>query len=182
MTLNLDYEAHTMVCVDMAPPGMPVTTLGLKLVDAHVSDLEDCVGLVRHYWHRDGIRLKEAMKTWGQDFDGPIEAFPALLRLNRSEDRVPIVVTSADLAFGDRARRKRFRFLEAHGRGTGTFRVYCDGRYVAQQTVTATQTPDWARKMNLPRGTTGYCLRYEITGELEILGVVAGFDPLPGLQ
>lgn len=38
--LKLDYEAHTMVCVDLAAEGMPVTTTGCKPVDTHVDDFD----------------------------------------------------------------------------------------------------------------------------------------------
>lgn len=32
-----NYAAHTMACIDLALPGSPVTTLGLKVTDAHVN-------------------------------------------------------------------------------------------------------------------------------------------------
>lgn len=185
MTQNLNYQAHTTICLDLGAPGFPVTTLGLKIMDAHVTDLEGAYALTNTFWdaEKDNDALKEAMKTWGQDFVPPAGADnTAIVRLNSSKVRVPIAITSADLSMGDRSRRKRFRYLELHGRGAGTFRVYCDGRYISKQTVAATQTPVWARKMNLPRGTTGHCLRYEATGDMDVLAVVAAFDPLPGLQ
>lgn len=185
MNPGSDYQAHTTVCVDLGAHGVPVTTLGLKLIDAHVTDLEGAFGLVENFWNSgdDNIALKEAMKTWGQDFQAPSGATAvAIVHLNHSDIKVPLAITSADLAMGDRSARKRFRSLELHGNGTGTFRVYCDGRYISKQTVDATQTPSWARKMNLPRGTTGYCLRFEITGDMDVTGIVANFSPLPGLQ
>ena len=35
-----NFQAHTVVCVDLAAPGYPVTTISAKIIDAHVTDLE----------------------------------------------------------------------------------------------------------------------------------------------
>jgi hypothetical protein len=184
MSQNHDYEAHTAICIDMVLPGMPITTLGMKIVDAHISDMENVFGLTHNWWDSedDNVALKAAMANWGVDFTAPAGATgSAIVRLNRSSTRVPIVLTSADVNFGDRARRKRFRSINIHGSGSGTVRVYCDGRYVGKQTVVSTQTPDWARKMNLPRGTTGHTLRYEVTGDVDLIAVVVALEPLMGV-
>jgi hypothetical protein len=39
-TYRPDYEAHTVVCVDIASDGAPVSTIPIKIIDAHVTDLE----------------------------------------------------------------------------------------------------------------------------------------------
>lgn len=40
------YRAHTTFCIDLQAPGFPVTTLGMKPIDAHVSDTEQAYVLV----------------------------------------------------------------------------------------------------------------------------------------
>ena len=35
-----DYAANTAVCVDMQMEGFPITTLGMKALDAHVDEYE----------------------------------------------------------------------------------------------------------------------------------------------
>jgi len=34
-----NYSAHTCIVVDLQAKGFPITTLGVKLIDAHVNDL-----------------------------------------------------------------------------------------------------------------------------------------------
>lgn len=43
-----DFDANTMVSVDLGVPSFPITTLGAKLVDAHVSSLDEAYVLVNN--------------------------------------------------------------------------------------------------------------------------------------
>lgn len=41
------YDAHSMICIDMQMPGMPVTTLGFKPLDVHVADTGEAYCLLQ---------------------------------------------------------------------------------------------------------------------------------------
>jgi hypothetical protein len=60
------------------------------------------------------------------------------------------------------------RAVILHGIGTANAIVYVDGRVVCWNTINATQDPNHPRRMNLPRGTTGYSIRVELWGHFEM--------------
>lgn len=103
-----------------------------------------------------------------------------LYRWNRGM-RVPIHWIGPDDGCGDEFTRKRFRAVIMHGDGTAYAVVFVDGRKVSQGTIQATQTPDRPRRLNLPRGTTGYSIRVELWGHFRMDLLNTEFDPLPGV-
>lgn len=106
---------------------------------------------------------------------------PGLYHWNRG-GRAPIHWVGPDDGLGSPFSRKRMRAVILHGAGTASGRVYVDGRLVAEGMLVATQDPDRPRRLNLPRGSTGYSIRVELWGYFEMDHLNVEFDTLPGAQ
>lgn len=78
---------------------------------------------------------------------------------------LPGKICTKHFAGPDASDRARWRAIAFHGEGTITVQVYVDGVFIIEQVVTMTEAPDQSRVLNLPRGTSGYYLRYDFTLE-----------------
>lgn len=104
---------------------------------------------------------------------------PGLYHWNRGA-KAPIHWVGPDDGLGNPFDRKRIRAIIMHGAGTAAARVYVDGRFVTEGTLVATQDPDRPRRLNLPRGSTGYSIRVELWGYFEMDSLNVEFSLLPG--
>lgn len=80
---------------------------------------------------------------------------------------------------GDPVARKRFRQVEFHGRGNLYVRIYVDGTWIADGTVTMTETPSKDRRLGIPIGTRGYNIDVEFCGDADIRAVEFSYDHMP---
>jgi hypothetical protein len=72
---------------------------------------------------------------------------------------------------GDPVGRKRFQQVEFHGKGSLYVRVYVDGSWVSDGTVTLTETPSKSRRLGIPIGTRGYMIDVEFCGDADVRAV-----------
>lgn len=79
--------------------------------------------------------------------------------------RIPIHIRTGAQTFGAPDERKRFQQIEFHGTGSLYIRAYVDGVWIADGTITMTETPSKDRRFGLPVGTRGYSLDIEICGD-----------------
>ena len=79
----------------------------------------------------------------------------------------------------DPVARKKFQQLEFHGKGTLYVRVYVDGSWVADGSITMTETPSKDRRMGLPTGTRGYTVDVEFCGDADIRALEFTYDHMP---
>jgi len=68
----------------------------------------------------------------------------------------------------DPVARKKFQQVEFHGKGSLYVRVYVDGTWICDGTVTMTETPAKDRRLGLPVGTRGYTVDVEFCGDADI--------------
>lgn len=69
---------------------------------------------------------------------------------------------------GDPVARKRFQQIEFHGKGSLYVRVYVDGIWICDGTVTMTESPSKDRRLGIPIGTRGYTIDVEFCGDADI--------------
>lgn len=94
--------------------------------------------------------------------------------------KVPLHVRTGAMTFGAPHERKRFRAIEFHGSGTIYVRVYVDGTWISDGSVTMSESPSKNRRMGLPIGTTGYAVDVEFCGDANIRAVEFDITGLSG--
>ncbi len=96
--------------------------------------------------------------------------------------RIPIHIRTGANPIPERGgamERKRFRQIEFHGKGSLYVRAYVDGIWIADSTVTMTESPSKDRRFGLPIGTRGYNLDIECCGDVEFLRAIeVAYDPM----
>lgn len=95
-----------------------------------------------------------------------------------TKPRIPLHIRTGQQSLGNPPERKRFKQVEVHGKGTATVRVYVDGVYVHQNTVTLTESPSKDRRLGIPTGTRGYTLDIEICGDANIRAVEYAYEDM----
>ena len=178
-----DYSAYTMFCIDLGEEGMPITTLGLRPIDVHVNAMEHCYMLLTKILPSDW-RFQEFLKAQGS-VDQNMNSNNGwtnrmLARFGKGRIRIPWYIRTGPMSQGEPTERKRYRYLEIHGKGTVDMRIYVDGKAVARSSAIPSETPDHRRKINLPRGTKGYALDLEGAGDAELFGIELTYDDMPG--
>lgn len=93
---------------------------------------------------------------------------------------IPMFIGSGEFNCGTPDQRKFFDYLEFHGDGTAQIRVYVDGAFVAQSILVAMEGSPIQRRVNLPTGSRGYGVRFELVGAYNLRGVELAFRPFPG--
>lgn len=93
---------------------------------------------------------------------------------------IPMFIGSGEFNCGMPDQRKFFDYLEFHGDGTAQIRVYLDGTFVTQSTLVAMEGSPIQRRVNLPTGSRGYGVRFELVGAYSLRGVELAFRPFPG--
>lgn len=86
-------------------------------------------------------------------------------------ERVPLHIRSGAQTFGAPDERKRFHQIEFHGTGSLYVRVYVDGVWISDGSVTMTETPSKDRRFGLPVGTKGYSLDVEFCGDAALRAI-----------
>ena len=190
-----DFAAATCWCVDLGAPGMPVTTLGMKPLDAHINETGDCFLLVQNYSTppSNGPATNTDVFLAAQaQFDsypayGTIGLGTSVMRFNPIQARkIPIRLRAPENAGNAPHRRKRWREFRCYGDGTGQVRLYIDGTLVTfangatQATIDAADTPAMPRRVLLPPGSWGYSMAHEIIGPIDVRAVEYGFDWMTG--
>lgn len=92
--------------------------------------------------------------------------------------RIPIHIRTGAQSFGAPDERKKFKQIEFHGKGTLYVRVYVDGVWISDGSVTLTETPSKSRRFGLPVGTKGYALDVEFCGDADLRAVEYEVSPM----
>jgi len=79
----------------------------------------------------------------------------------------------------DPVARKKFQGIEFHGRGSLYVRVYVDGVWIMDGTVTLAETPSKDRGLGLPIGTRGYTIDIEFCGDADIRAIEYTYKEMP---
>ena len=79
---------------------------------------------------------------------------------------------------GGAMERKRFRQIEFHGKGSLYCRVYVDGIWICDGSVTLTETPSKDRRLGIPIGTRGYNIDIEFCGDADIRALEVTYDEM----
>lgn len=104
---------------------------------------------------------------------------PAIYRWEGGLERMPMYIRSGEYNCGAPNERKWWHNLKFHGDGTCQIRVYNDGAFIAQATLTAQESWDNPRRINLPSGSKGYGLSFELVGQYNLRAVEIGFNTMP---
>lgn len=76
--------------------------------------------------------------------------------------------------------RVQWGFVDVHGSGRGTARIWVDGWEVTSGgacTFVASETPTGARRIPIPRGALGYTIDVEVQGMDKLIALEIGFVP-----
>lgn len=95
--------------------------------------------------------------------------------------RIPLHIRTGACQMGNPGgamERKRFRQVEFHGNGTLYARVYVDGTWICDGTVTLTETPSKDRRLGIPTGTRGYNIDIEFCGDADIRALEVAYDEM----
>lgn len=103
----------------------------------------------------------------------------SIYRWEGSSERVPIYIRSAEYNVGVPHERKWWNYINFHGEGTAQIRVYNDGAFISQCTLVATEGAEKPRRINLPNGTKGYGLSFELVGDYNLRGIELAFNNMP---
>jgi hypothetical protein len=93
--------------------------------------------------------------------------------------RVPLHIRTGEQAIGNPSDRKRFQQVEFHGKGSLYVRVYVDGSWVSDGTVTLTENPSKSRRLGIPIGTRGYMIDVEFCGDADVRAVEFTYEYMP---
>lgn len=177
------YEGHTCIVIDLQVQGFPITTLGMKPVDVFVDEFEDAYALFDNAGNAVNNNNQQInMINWAnfklQNATGnPSNSYvnnPGLSvwKLFSGDGLVPIGLRSGQKGFGNSSERRRYETLEFYGDGYLYVRAYIDGRWVGDNKIVATESPNKPRKFNLPRGQrVGYVVDLEAYGDTNRLVV-----------
>ena len=123
----------------------------------------------------------EAQAEIGTSFTPTLLQGQAIYQFNADQQRIPLFIRTGPMAFRDQrmpfmqpvpVERHRFDQIEFHGKGTLYVRLYVDGVWITDSTVTMTETPSKDRRFGIPRGTRGYTPDLEIAGDIEFLRAI----------
>lgn len=88
-----------------------------------------------------------------------------------TKQRIPLHIRTGQQSMGNPTERKRYRQVEVHGKGTCHVRVYVDGFFVYEGSVTLSENPSKTRRLGIPIGTRGYTIDLELAGDANIRAV-----------
>lgn len=186
---NSDFVASTCWCIDLAMPGFPITTLGLKAIDAHVSGLNEAYVLLKD---NDGDptnieALIQAQAQFNATFTPTAPTSVGVYRFNPVYGQnIPLRLRSPEITDGTPHLRKKWLGFGLHGDGTANVRLYLDGVLMTfatgltEITLVCVDLPTDPRRFQLPPGSWGYSLSYEIVGDVGVRAVELSFDNMPG--
>ncbi len=107
-----------------------------------------------------------------------IYKFNSTSSVSNNRQRVPMFIRTGAQAFGQPAERKRFTQVEFHGKGTLFVRIYVDGVWISDATVTLSEAPSKDRRVGIPTGTRGYTIDIEFCGDADLRAVEYEFKPM----
>ena len=95
----------------------------------------------------------------------------SIYKFASAPNRIPLHIRTGQQSLGNPTERKRFSQVEFHGKGSCYVRIYVDGIWISDGTVTMSETPDKMRRFGIPTGTRGYTIDVEFCGDADIRAV-----------
>lgn len=189
--VNANYSHHAMLEVDLRTPEPVGTFHGLRPMAAWVTEVGNPYLMLPGATSGDGVSsLATSIALAGStpDTDGGMggalsSGTPKLFRfLDEAGTRSRIEIRTGPIGaiLNDRV---RWHYIDVHGVGSGTLKVYVDGWDATAggaAAFVASQTPSQARRVNLPNGAAGYTLDLELAGDLNLVCCEVCFSPLEG--
>lgn len=169
----------------------PITTLGFKPTDVHVSSTGECYALLSIDPTNDPTNqtlLAAAESVFNSAFT-PLgsPSAQAVFRFNPSfGQNVPMRVRTSEITAGTPQDRKRWREVRLNGSGTCQMRVFVDGvlwpmaNGSTVTNVTLSESPIHPSRVLLPTGSWGYSCSVEFCGDVTVRLIALGYDPMTG--
>jgi len=174
-------------------PNHPVTTLGFKPTDVHVSSTGECYTLLGIDATNDPenqarLAMAEAQFNTALALVNPsYTASQAIYRFNPTFGlNVPMRFRTSENTANSPQTRKRWREVRMNGIGTCQVRVFIDGvlwtlaNGQTATTVTLSESPIHPSRILLPVGSWGYSCSVEVCGDITVRFIEFGYDPMTG--
>jgi len=186
------YEGQTCLVIDLQVQGYPITTLGMKALNVFVDEFEDAYALFENAGNAVNANNQQInMVNWSNfklqncksEPDHSFISNPGLSiwRLFSGDGLVPIGLRSGQKGFGNSSERRKYETIEFYGDGFIYCRLFVDGRWVGDNKIVATESPNKPRKFNLPRGQrVGYVVDFEAYGETNKMVVEYVYNEMVG--
>jgi hypothetical protein len=194
-----DYQGNSCWCIDFGIlnlaftlPNYPISTLGFKPTDMHVSSTGECFALLS----ADSNGLDPSNQTQfaasQSMFDSAFapsgnSATQALYRFNPTfGQNVPIRFRTSEVVAGAPQSRKRWREVRLNGQGSCQVRVFIDGVLQTMATglpatpLTLSESPIHPSRILLPVGSWGYSCSIEVCGDATVRLIEMTYDPMTG--
>ena len=193
-----EFAGNPCWCVDLGIvqlaftlPNYPITTLGFKPQDVHVSSTGECFALLTidaTYDPSNRTKFIAAESDFNQTFSPTVVSTSQVLyRFNPSfGQNVPMRFRTGEVTANAPYMRKRWREVRLNGSGSCQLRVFIDGALLPLATgltyvnLVLTESPIHPTRVMLPIGSWGYSVSVEICGDGVVRLIEFGFDPMPG--
>lgn len=187
-TLNNNYACNTTWCIDMGSPGMPVTTMGMKPVDSHVTSTGETYVLFNDQNLADLDSFLNAQEQFSTSFSDTGSTYSGIVcQFNPViGDVIPMHIRTAEITAGTPNVRKRWQEIRIFGDGSCQVRVFIDGVLTVfgngnnQVNITCSEMPLHPARVLLPIGSWGYSASVEIVGKAPIRLIEISYDMMPG--
>jgi hypothetical protein len=193
-----DFQGNPCWCVDLGIlnlafvlPNYPVTTLGFKPTDVHVSSTGECYALLtidptNDPANQSNFAISES--EFNATFTPTVSTTSqALFRFNPTfGQNVPMRWRTSETTGGAPNTRKRWREVRLNGQGTHQIRVFIDGALqtfangLTYTSLTLSESPLHPSRVLLPPGSWGFSCSVEGCGDGVVRVIELGFDPMAG--
>lgn len=193
-----EFQGNPCWCVDLGIaqlafvlPNYPITTLGFKPTDMHVSSTGECYALLTIDPYNDPsnqTNLAISESQFNASFTAQISvSTQAIYRFNPTfGQNVPMRWRTSEVTAGAPSMRKRWREVRLNGSGTHQIRVFIDGALqtmatgATATTLTLSESPIHPSRILLPPGSWGFSCSVEGCGDGVVRVIELGFDPMAG--
>jgi hypothetical protein len=193
-----DYQGNPCWCLDFGImnlaftlPNYPISTLGFKPTDMHVSSTGECFALLsidstldpsnQTAFAASQAQFDSSFSPAGNDNTQAIYRFNPTFGAN-----VPIRFRTSEVVAGAPQSRKRWREVRLNGQGTCQVRVFIDGVLLTMATglpvtnLVLSESPIHPSRILLPPGSWGYSCSIEVCGDATVRLIEMGYDPMTG--
>ena len=193
-----DYQGNPCWCLDFGImnlpyvlPNYPISTLGFKPTDMHVSSTGECFTLLSIDASLDQINQTQFSASQSQF----VSSFSpsgnnntqAIYRFNPTFGaNVPIRFRTSEIVAGAPQSRKRWREVRLNGQGSCQARIFIDGALLIMANglsvtdLVLSESPVHPSRILLPPGSWGYSCSIEVCGDVTVRLIEMGFDPMTG--
>jgi hypothetical protein len=195
---STDFIGNPCWCVDLGIPQLafqlpnyPITTLGFKPSDMHVTSTGECYALltidpVNDPYNQSNFIAAESQFNTIVNPQVTTQA-QALYRFNPTYGQnVPVRFRTSEVTGDSPQTRKRWREVRLNGIGTCSVRVFIDGALLTtangntSNTLVLSESPIHPSRILLPFGSWGYACSIECCGDCTVRLIEFAYDPMAG--